>query len=405
MPRTVRDARIETRAARAKLPIQGKPHWRALGTGLHLGYRRSRIDGRWVVRVYLGNQTYTTESLALADDNIEADGHVVLNWSQAQAVARERFIVLRRQAAGLSPAGVTTIAHVLDAYARAQEVSGKGAGDLTWRVNALKQDLGATPITRISTATLQAWRDGRVAARKQKSGEDQHEAARRARASTNRLWTTLRAALNHAHRTGSIAADDAWRKVRPLPEASATRERFLSADEATRLINVCAGGFKDLVAVALASGMRYGELCRLRVVDFSFDNGTLFVARSKSGKSRRVHLTDEGRDLVAAIAAGRPGSDLLLRKDNGSNWKKDDQRPPMIEACQRANIDPPIGFHQLRHTYCSLAVMNGVPLQVVARNAGHATVAMTEKHYAHLRPSYVSEEIRRAGPTYGLRRR
>jgi integrase len=403
MPRILRDSRIETRTARAKLPIQGRPYWRALGTGLHLGYRRNRIDGTWVVRVYLGEQRYVTETIGLADDRVPADGHIVRDWGQAQAVASERFIALRRQAAGLPAAGVTTIAHVLDAYAKAQEAAGKGAGDLTWRVNALKQDLGTTPIAKITTANLQAWRDGRAAARKPRPGEEPHDAARRARASTNRLWTTLRAALNYGHRAGTIATDDAWRKVKALPDAGAAREHFLSADEATLLIYVCSGGFRDLVSTALATGMRYGELARLRVADFNFETGTLHVARSKSGKARHVYLTDEGRDLVAGIAAGRSGSDLLLRKEDGSNWKKDHQRPPMAEACQRAGIDPPIGFHQLRHTYCSLAVMNGVPLQVVARNAGHATVAMTERHYAHFRPSYVSEEIRRAGPTYGIK--
>ena len=46
--------------------------------------------------------------------------------------------------------------------------------------------------------------------------------------------------------------------------------------------------------------------------------------------------------------------------------------------------------------------MNGMPLQVVARNVGHASTAITERHYAHLAPNYISEEIQRTAPTFGL---
>jgi integrase len=212
----------------------------------------------------------------------------------------------------------------------------------------------------------------------------------------------LKAALNHAHRAGVIPSDDAWRRVRALPDAGASRNRFLSADEAARLIRACSGAFRDLAAVALATGMRYGELCRLRVADFNFATATLYVARSKSGKSRYVHLSIEGRDMVAAIAAGRHGSEPLLCRDDGGAWQKDHQRDPTAEACKRANIDPPIGFHQLRHSYASLSIANGLPLMVLARNLGHRDMKMLETHYGHLAPSYMAEEVKRAAPTFGI---
>jgi integrase len=369
---------------------------------LHLGYRRNAVGGKWVLRCYLGGERYVTETLGLADDALPAEGHVVRSYPQAAAVAGQRFVELRRQASGLPCAGIATIADVLDAYARAQAAAGKGGADLSWRLRALKADLGSLPIPKLTTGALQAWRDGRVAKRQPKPDEDPREAARRARASANRLWTVLAAALNHGHRTGAIPTADPWQRVRRLPDAAATRDRFLTTAEAARLIRACEGGFRDLVAVALATGMRYGELANLRVHDFNFDTSTLFVSRSKSGRSRHVHLSDEGRDLVVTIVAGRAGDEPLLRKDDGSHWRKGQQLVPMAQACKRANIAPACGFHQLRHTYCSLAVMNGMPLQVVAKNAGHVSVAITEKHYAHLAPSYMSQEIKSRAPTFGI---
>ena len=76
----------------------------------------------------------------------------------------------------------------------------------------------------------------------------------------------------------------------------------------------------------------------------------------------------------------------------------------MVEACARAGIVPGVGFHVLRHSWASHAVMNGAPLMVVARNLGHADTRMVELHYGHLAPSFVADEIRRTAPRFGKRR-
>jgi hypothetical protein len=46
--------------------------------------------------------------------------------------------------------------------------------------------------------------------------------------------------------------------------------------------------------------------------------------------------------------------------------------------------------------------MAGVPMAVIARQLGHADTRMTEKHYAHLAPSYVAQTIRQNFPILGL---
>jgi integrase len=137
----------------------------------------------------------------------------------------------------------------------------------------------------------------------------------------------------------------------------------------------------------------------LRVEDFNPDSGTLLIRQSKAGKSRHVVLTDEGAAFFAQLSAGRPGVAPML----GREWRPSQQNRPMRAACKRARIDPPIGIHVLRHTWASLAVMANVPLVVVARNLGHADTRMVEKHYGHLAPSYVADEIRRGAPRFGIK--
>jgi integrase len=152
----------------------------------------------------------------------------------------------------------------------------------------------------------------------------------------------------------------------------------------------------------LLTGCRFGELAALQVHDFNIDAGTLHVRTSKSGKGRHVVLNDEGVEFFAAIAPGRSGAEILLRKSDGGRWMKSNQARPMVEACARARIEPAANFHCLRHTYASHAVMAGAPLIVVARNLGHADTRMVEKHYGHLSASYVADAIRAAAPRFGI---
>jgi integrase len=50
----------------------------------------------------------------------------------------------------------------------------------------------------------------------------------------------------------------------------------------------------------------------------------------------------------------------------------------------------------------STLAMRGVPMGVIAEQLGHADTRMTDKHYAHLAPSYVAETIRAHFPTLGI---
>ncbi|MBV8093207.1 MAG: tyrosine-type recombinase/integrase [Acetobacteraceae bacterium] len=74
----------------------------------------------------------------------------------------------------------------------------------------------------------------------------------------------------------------------------------------------------------------------------------------------------------------------------------------MREACRRAGIDPPAGFHILRHTYATHLLQAGAPLPVIAANLGHSDTRMTERHYAHLVPSHVAQVIRATMPKLWL---
>jgi integrase len=224
---------------------------------------------------------------------------------------------------------------------------------------------------------------------------------RRRQATSNKILTCLKAVLNHAVREGCIASDAAWRSIAPFPGTAAQRERYLSLAECERLLNSCDPDFRSLVAGALETGARYGELIKLKVVDFNPDSGTLRIETGKArGKIRHVVLTEDGQAFLADLCTGRPGAQVLFLRENGEAWRKNDQIRPMQVAVERAKISPPISFHGLRHTAASHLVMGGVPLVVVAQNLGHADTRMTER-YKHLAPDYAAAAIRKGAPKFG----
>jgi integrase len=414
MPRKVKHRELDSREQRSKLKPRGMPYYGALDKKLHLGYRRLKGKaGTWWARHYVGERQYDVESIGIADDLTAADGTEILDYWQAQAKARERMTARTHIAAG--KIGPLTVHDAVTEYLQFLETNRKSAYDARYRAAAfIFPALGDLEVAALTTERLERWHTGLAKAaprlrtapgKKQKHREmaDDAETHRRRRSTANRTLTVLKAALNRVWRRGKVPSDAAWRRVEPFENVDAARIRYLTVVEAKRLTNAADAEFRPLIQAALQSGARYGELAALQVHDFNSDAGTVAIRQSKSGKPRHVDLTDEGAALFRQLAAGRAGSDLLLPRPDGSAWQKSQQARPMVAACERAHVKPRISFHGLRHTWASLAVMNGVPLLVVARNLGHSDTRMVERHYGHLAPSYVADAIRAGAPRFGFK--
>jgi len=418
MARTVRNAKIDTPSARSKIAARREPHWTPISKGCAVGYRRGANGGTWIARLRGEDGRQHYEALGAADDAREADGSTVFNYGQAQARAREFF---KRKAAELSgdyvpDAGPFTVERALEAYFHERER--RGSRGLTKDLSSARvriiPALGQVEVSKLTSRRIREWhgelarapklgRAGRLEKERKSRPIDSGDtdSLRKRRATANRTLTVLKAALNHAFHEGRVATDEAWRKVKPFRETDAAVIRFLTEDECLRLVNACEGSFRDLVRAALLTGCRYGELIRMRAEDFNREAGTVVVRLSKSGKSRHVVLTDEGRELFESMLRGRSAPEIFPR-DDGVAWKASQQQRRLRETCKRARIEPAVTFHILRHTYASSLAMRGAPMGVIAAQLGHANTRITEKHYAHLAPNYVAETIRNALPSLGI---
>lgn len=413
MGRNVNDAKITTKAGRAKLEISKAPHWRALDQGAHLGYRKGQNGGSWIVRHRRRDGRYVTSKIGKADDELPADGQIVLDYSQAVTKTRQWCEDQALHETGRRHIDYT-VKDAIEDYLAWYERHRKAYTEVKRRAEVdVLPKLGNIKVTELDPTTVRKWHEALASIPRRTRSRKGHAATslappktdeerRKRKATANRTLTVLKAALNRAYNEGFAQSDDAWRRVKPFKNVDVPTIRYLKNDECFRLANACDKDFRGLVMAAIFSGCRYSELTTLVCSDFDQENGTLLIRESKSGKPRHVTLAGDGVELLDRVTAGRHSSERIFLRQDGGVWGKSHQQRPLRDACQRAGIEPAVSFHILRHTHASQLAAKGVPIKVIAAQLGHSDTRITERHYAHLSPSYIAQTIRENLPRLGL---
>lgn len=419
-----------------------------------MGYVRKEDAscGRWFLRRNLGGEKQVIIPLGLADDEkgVAADGTAILTFEQARAAALDKL----SQGSETVAKGNLTVRKAFALYVEYLQAQGKDTKQIEQRAAALiLPELGDRLVVELTSRDIRKWlaklatkaalaRTGKGKKQNTKPQGEDEEAVRKRRNSANRVLAMVKGALNYAFDEGLVDSNTAWgRRVKPFKGVSAARVVYLKTiEDAQKLINAANGlnehpGFGNLVRAALETGARYSELARVRPEDFNPDSGTLTIRKSKTYKARHIILTADGtafftETVAEHTAAGRRSTDVLFRNDgriirkldqieqrdarlkskgkpvpkvkyiDKGEWRTAEQTRPMALANKIAEIES-VNFHALRHTWASHAVMNGVPLIIVAKNLGHKDTRMVEEHYGHLAPTYVREAILKGAPKFG----
>lgn len=195
-----------------------------------------------------------------------------------------------------------------------------------------------------------------------------------------------------------------------LPKAVEDPPKAWTLAEVGRLIAAADGlTHHTWLCVALGTGMRLGELRALLWEDVdlraktitvrrSMDNNTDEIGPTKSGRIRRVDIPDELVPiLVSHRARQRPGIALVFGQGKrGRPIRAASYRRWLWTHCRRAGVTP-LSPHSTRHTFVSLALDEGTPIQDIARALGHASITTTQSVYAH----FIGEGQRRAANAVG----
>jgi integrase len=222
-------------------------------------------------------------------------------------------------------------------------------------------------------------------------------------ASRHQAGMVLSTALKHAVRLRLIPANPAAEVAKPRPEE---REMTILTDEQVRvfLTAACRSRYYALFALAIATGMRQGELLALRWPDVDFENNTVTVRRTvlrvkgrhvvkepKTKASRRTitvpafavdALHAHRKKMLARGFADRP---VFCSLTGGTMSAQNLRKRTFKPILARAGL-PDIRFHDLRHTHASTLLSKGKSIKAVSRRLGHSNVTTTLHTYAHVLP-------------------
>jgi integrase len=248
-----------------------------------------------------------------------------------------------------------------------------------------------------------------------------------ATASVRHMHTTLRDALQNALKLGLV-----YRNVADMvepPRIQQAEMAVLTEDQARLLLDTVAGDrLEVLVVLALATGMREGELIALRWGDVDFGSGVVQVNRTlkQTPQGRQIGKAKSKRSrrpiaLPASVAAALRGHrvrQLDERLRLGEAWQENDLvfcdeigrrlSPSRFNALGwfgrvvRQSGVPTIRFHDLRHTAATLLLARGVNVKVVSEMLGHATISITLSLYGHVLPHMQREAAATMDEVLGL---
>ena len=229
----------------------------------------------------------------------------------------------------------------------------------------------------------------------------------------------LSAAMASAVRDGLLPANPA-RGVR-IPRTEHMRREMvtLAHEEFAQLLDHIPEGYRPLVILLVATGVRFGEATALTVGDvdlkgkrpsarirqawkYTGGNGHEIGPPKSRRSTRTVRIPPDAVPVLEPLVRGRPASAYLITTPTRgvpvrSNHFWEDVWAPAVHAFAgdtkrpEGTWEPGPGkhprVHDLRHTFASWAIQGGVPLPVIQRQMGHESIQTTVDTYGHLTPA------------------
>lgn len=331
-----------------------------------------------------------------------------LREREARAMLQEILVEARRGIARQERTGVTFRDVAEEWFERGQfERDWSASTRIDYRsvLDAhLLPEFGTKRIETITALQIERWRNALA-----------HDG--RARHTVNKIATQLHAIFQHAVDHHDLAANPATRVKRLRETYDAARFDFFSPEEIDQLVaTAAAGGHRDpnrpavsdteralreaedaqdaaIYLTAALSGLRRSELLALRWQDIDFEQSSIRVfegytasqtGKPKSRKSRTVPMVAKVADRLAELKqrghhTGK--TQLVFVSRNGGNVDASALRRRYHATLEAAKLRR-LRFHDLRHTFGSLAINTASIIQVQAW-MGHADVNTTMRYLHH----------------------
>ena len=244
--------------------------------------------------------------------------------------------------------------------------------------NHLDPAFGSLPLERITTPLIERWQAGLLA---------RSDLSRR---TVNKLMTQLHGIFERARKVYGLPANPVGDAERHRDSYSGEYD-FYSPEEVMALVRSASSDQDAAIFIAAAfTGLRRGELLALRWRDIDFENESIRVPRNytygsvgtpKSGKVRSVPMVPPVAQALASLGQRTHFTgedDLVFGSETGTHLDGSALRRRFLAARNQAELRP-LRFHDLRHTFGSLAI-NKASIVQVQHWMGHSRTSTTERY-------------------------
>ena len=219
--------------------------------------------------------------------------------------------------------------------------------------------------------------------KQQRLNTDTLHKRKRSPATVNRELQVLSKVFSMAYDNGLVETNP-MRRVHKLREAPA-RERYLTDDEENQLFAILVGRRAHIrpIVVALQTGMRQGEILGLTWKNVDFEQKTIYVAHTKTGRPRKLPMNEPVEVELRSVKQDASSEEHVFSYAR-TGLKLTTFRHAWEGACSAAKIFG-LRFHDLRHTFATRLRGKGVHEMDIMTLLGHTTLQMTSR-YTHAMP-------------------
>ena len=354
------------------------------------GNIRKRKDGRWEGRYTAGRNPATGKAIYKN----------VLGKTQAEVKEKLKKAIEEAKGLDVAKAESYTVGQWMDVwYEYYAKIKVRPSSHKTYEgyiKNHIKPSIGNIPLTKLTTLDLQRLyqkllTEGRV---------DRLEAKNQPKGLSSKTVRNINQVISSAMQLAiqqHLISHDPTDGC-ALPKTEHREMQTLSADQLTAfLLEAKHSGVFEMYYIELATGLRRGELLGLKWEDIDFTTQTLRVRRQVgriNGEVREAPLKTKnayrtislGTDAVGILKQQRekqPSSAYVFPGPTGGPIAPDSVLHMLHRVLDRADL-PEIRFHDLRHTFATLALQNGVDVKTVSGMLGHFSAGFTLDTYAHV---------------------
>ena len=366
------------------------------------GSIRKRKDGRWEGRYVVGHDPITGKMIS----------RNVLGKTQAEVKAKLRTAIENSKRLDYTQTGKYTVGQWMDEWFEAYaKVKVRPSSHQTYKgyiENHIKPNIGDIPIEKLTSLQLQKFyrllltegRIPRIESEKQPRGLSAK--------TVRNINQVISSAMDMAVRHKLILSNPT--EGCELPKVEHREMKTLPAEQLGAFLREAKeSGVYELYYLDLATGLRRGELLGLKWEDVDLQNGVIHVRRQvarvdgevkelplKTKNSyRNISISQDAVAMLTEMEAHR-SSDYVFPSSTGGPISPDSVNNMLHRVLKRAGL-PSIRFHDLRHTFATLALQNGVDIKTVSGMMGHFSAGFTLDTYAHVTTSAQKEAARTMG--------